>query len=43
MYADDTIVLAESEDEMQKLHEYYEDWKFKQTVNFRMGMRRSRV
>ena len=33
MYADDTVVLAESEDEMQKslntLHEYCVEWKLK--------------
>ena len=36
MYADDTVVLAESEDEMQKslstLHEYCEEWKLKINV-----------
>ena len=36
MYADDTVVLAESKDEMQKslntLHEYCEEWKLKINV-----------
>ena len=36
MYADDTVVLAESEDEMQKslntLHKYCEEWKLKINV-----------
>ena len=36
MYADDTVVLAESENKMQKslstLHEYCEEWKLKVNV-----------
>ena len=36
MYADDTVVLAESEGEMQRslntLHEYCEEWKLKINV-----------
>ena len=36
IYGDDTVVLAESEDEMQKslntLHEYCKEWKFKTNV-----------